>query len=295
MPASPLPAGPPGWESAGRVAFHRMPPTMAAACRATQLPASTPGSHAGSIVPGTQQRDWHLPPEVSANRSRDQRFPYEGAIKTRGGLSLPAGTGPPRNSRTGSPENSSRASGTSDSGRPAPDGCRSSTIQHDEQTHRPAAARPAVAPAAQLLQLLMGPPGKIANDARIDGPGCADSQGDAQYAPRSAYQAVTCLVRAWTECSMVRRRSTVRFRKGAPTARPGQKLTGQLSSYSADGSCRRVGRNLGDHLLARVSAPQSRLPGRWRDGRSGGVAEPRVQVVEQRDRGVRVDRGALPQ
>ena len=48
---------------------------------------------------------------------------------------------------------------------------------------------------------------------------------------------------------MVRRRSTVRFRNGAPQelpARPGQKLTGQLSSYAMDGSCCRIGRNLGD-------------------------------------------------
>ena len=58
---------------------------------------------------------------------------------------------------------------------------------------------------------------------------------------------------------MVRRRSTVRFRNGAPRelpARPGQKLTGQLSSYAADGSCRRIGRNLGDRVLrARRSWP----------------------------------------
>jgi hypothetical protein len=51
---------------------------------------------------------------------------------------------------------------------------------------------------------------------------------------------------------MVRRRSTVRFRNGAPQkqpARPGQKLAGQLSSYAADGSCSRIGRNLRDRLL----------------------------------------------
>src|ERR1700719_600834 len=51
---------------------------------------------------------------------------------------------------------------------------------------------------------------------------------------------------------MVRRRSTVRFRNGAPQelpARPGQKLTGQLSSYATDGSCSRIGRNLGGRVL----------------------------------------------
>jgi hypothetical protein len=52
--------------------------------------------------------------------------------------------------------------------------------------------------------------------------------------------------------SMVRRRSTVRFRNGAPQelpARPGQKLTGQLLSYAAGGSRSRIGRNLGDRVL----------------------------------------------
>jgi hypothetical protein len=77
---------------------------------------------------------------------------------------------------------------------------------------------------------------------------------------------------------MVRRRSTVRFRNGAPqelAARPGQKLTGQLSSYAADGSCCRVGRNLGDRLLCEPCAspsgdfwgrpwPASTVPGRSR-------------------------------
>jgi hypothetical protein len=35
---------------------------------------------------------------------------------------------------------------------------------------------------------------------------------------------------------------------------PGQKLHEQLSSYSADGSCRRIGRNLGDRVLPREHA-----------------------------------------
>ena len=59
---------------------------------------------------------------------------------------------------------------------------------------------------------------------------------------------------------MVRRRSTVRFRNGAPQelpARPGQKLTGQLPSYAADGSCCRVGRNLGDRRLCEPCASPS--------------------------------------
>src|SRR5579863_1828258 len=61
---------------------------------------------------------------------------------------------------------------------------------------------------------------------------------------------------------MVRRRSTVRFRNGAPQelpARPGQKLTGQLSSYAADGSCSRIGRNLGDRVL--LGPPGDSPPG----------------------------------
>jgi hypothetical protein len=73
--------------------------------------------------------------------------------------------------------------------------------------------------------------------------------------------------RYWTELAcMVRRRSTVRFLNGAPLAiRPGQKLTGQLSSYAADGSCCRIGRNLGDRVLP---GRQSR-PGRPPRGSAG--------------------------
>jgi hypothetical protein len=70
---------------------------------------------------------------------------------------------------------------------------------------------------------------------------------------------------------MVRRRSTVRFRNGAPKelpARPGQKLTGQLPSYAVNGSCCHIGRNLGDRLLP-MSCPCRRgrgLPGPARSG-----------------------------
>jgi hypothetical protein len=58
---------------------------------------------------------------------------------------------------------------------------------------------------------------------------------------------------------MVRRRSTVRFRNGAPAKRPGQKLTGQLSSYAMDGSCHRIGRNLGDRVGASGAPSISRI------------------------------------
>ena len=60
---------------------------------------------------------------------------------------------------------------------------------------------------------------------------------------------------------MVRRRSTVGFRNGAPATRPGQKLAGQLSSYAADGSCRRIGRNLGDRVLLDFWADRARPVG----------------------------------
>jgi hypothetical protein len=68
---------------------------------------------------------------------------------------------------------------------------------------------------------------------------------------------------------MVRRRSTVRFRNGAPQelpARPGQKLTGQLPSYAVNGSCCHIGRNLGDRLLPMSARPGLSRPGEERTG-----------------------------
>jgi hypothetical protein len=52
---------------------------------------------------------------------------------------------------------------------------------------------------------------------------------------------------------MVRRRSTVRFRNGAPqkfTCEARSEAHWTVLSYAADGSCSHVGRNLGDRLLS---------------------------------------------
>jgi hypothetical protein len=93
---------------------------------------------------------------------------------------------------------------------------------------------------------------------------------------------------------MVRRRSTVRFRNGAPgisRSRPGQKLTGHLSSYAADGSCLRVGRNLGDRLLlGRQGLAQRLVHGTARNSASrlsnsgAGSADRRRRVPRPRPR-----------
>src|SRR5438094_9627058 len=46
-------------------------------------------------------------------------------------------------------------------------------------------------------------------------------------------------------------------RENLSAKRPGQKLTGQLSSYTVDGSCRHTGRNLGDRVLGLAGSAQS--------------------------------------
>ena len=62
--------------------------------------------------------------------------------------------------------------------------------------------------------------------------------------------------------------------------RPGQRLHEQLSSYSADGSCRRIGRNLGGCFLCLVIPGRERQRGRLpaQDLQRAG----REQTVEQR-------------
>jgi hypothetical protein len=83
----------------------------------------------------------------------------------------------------------------------------------------------------------------------------------------------------------------------SPTdVRPGQKLLGQLSSYSEDGSCCRIGRNLGGRVLyLLIGDPRKRArccpPGLT----AGAITERREQTVEQRNGGVRINLGAPPQ
>jgi hypothetical protein len=43
---------------------------------------------------------------------------------------------------------------------------------------------------------------------------------------------------------------------------PGHSLNGQLSSHTKDGSCRRIGRNLGDHLLRLVTERREQMIGK---------------------------------
>jgi hypothetical protein len=86
-------------------------------------------------------------------------------------------------------------------------------------------------------------------------------------------------------------------REDLSAKRPGQKLTGQLSSYAADGNLRRIGRNLGDRVLpvlpGRQPAQSTRegKPGNaGLDGGDGG--RPRRRIGDALSTGVSPGRRA---